>query len=104
LAGQDRDDMNLGAGLGIAVREYSLPAGPCDYLLFIDRKACGVIEVKPEGITLSGIAEQSDDYMAALPDHLQSWAPTLLFDYESTGTETLFRDLRDPEPRSCGAN
>jgi type I restriction enzyme, R subunit len=97
---QDREDMNLGAGLGIAVREYSLPAGPCDYLLFIDRKACGVIEAKPEGITLSGVAEQSDDYMAALPDHLQSWAATLLFDYESTGTETLFRDLRDPEPRS----
>jgi type I restriction enzyme, R subunit len=97
---QDREDMNLGAGLGIAVREYSLPAGPCDYLLFIDRKACGVIEAKPEGITLSGVAEQSDAYMAALPDHLQSWATTLLFDYESTGTETLFRDLRDPEPRS----
>jgi type I restriction enzyme R subunit len=97
---QDREDMNLGAGLGVAVREYSLPAGPCDYLLIIDRKACGVIEAKPEGITLSGVAEQSDDYMAALPDHLQSWASTLLFDYESTGTETLFRDLRDPEPRS----
>jgi type I restriction enzyme R subunit len=97
---QDREDMNLGAGLGIAVREYSLPAGPCDYLLFIDRKACGVIEAKPEGVTLSGVAEQADDYMAALPDHLQSWAPSLLFDYESTGTETLFRDLRDPVPRS----
>lgn len=97
---QDRDDMNLGAGLGIAVREYSLPAGPCDYLLFIDRKACGVVEAKPEGVTLTGVAEQSDDYMAALPSHLQSWAPNLLFDYESTGTETLFRDLRDPEPRS----
>ena len=97
---QDRDDMNLGAGLGVAVREYSLPAGPCDYLLFIDRKACGVIEAKPEGVTLTGVAEQADDYMAALPAHLQSWAPNLLFDYESTGTETLFRDLRDPEPRS----
>lgn len=97
---QNRDDMNLGAGLGVAVREYPLPAGPCDYLLFIDRKACGVIEAKPEGVTLTGVAEQADDYMAALPGHLQSWAPNLLFDYESTGTETLFRDLRDPEPRS----
>jgi type I restriction enzyme R subunit len=38
--------------------------------------------------------------MAALPSHLQSWASTLLFDYESTGGETLFRDLRDPHPRS----
>lgn len=97
---QHRDDMNLGAALGVAVREYPMPAGPCDYLLFIDRKACGVIEAKPEGVTLTGVAEQADDYMAALPKHLQSWAPNLLFDYESTGTETLFRDMRDPVPRS----
>ncbi|CBS87295.1 type I restriction endonuclease subunit R [Azospirillum lipoferum] len=97
---QEREEMNLGAGLGVAVREYPLPAGPCDYLLFVDRKACGVIEAKPEGVTLTGVAEQSAGYMGALPAHLQSWAPNLLFDYESTGAETLFRDLRDPEPRS----
>jgi type I restriction enzyme R subunit len=97
---QDRADMNLGAGLGVAVREYPLPAGPCDYLLFLDRRVCGVIEAKPEGQTLSGVAEQAHAYMAALPSHLQSWAPTLLLDYESTGAETLFRDLRDPHPRS----
>ena len=97
---QDREDMNLGAALGVAVREYALPSGPCDYLLFVDRKACGVIEAKPEGVTLTGVAEQADAYMAGLPAHLASWAPNLLFDYESTGTETLFRDMRDPEPRS----
>jgi type I restriction enzyme, R subunit len=97
---QDREDINLGAALGVAVREYPLPAGPCDYLLFIDRRACGVVEAKPEGQTLTGVAEQSGDYMAALPSHLQGWASNLLFDYESTGTETLFRDLRDPHPRS----
>ena len=38
-------------------------------------------------------------HWAASP-HLQLWAPNLLFDYESTGSETLFRDLRDPHPRS----
>lgn len=92
--------MNLAAGLGVAVREYSLPAGPCDYLLFVDRKAAGVIEAKPEGRTLTGVAEQSDKYMQALPPHLPAFGPTLLFDYESTGTETLFRDIRDPDPRS----
>jgi type I restriction enzyme R subunit len=51
---QDREEMNLGAALGVAVREYPLPAGPCDYLLFIDRRACGVVEAKPEGQTLTG--------------------------------------------------
>jgi type I restriction enzyme R subunit len=44
---QDREQMNLGVGLGVAVREYPLPAGFCDYLLFIDRKAAGVVEAKP---------------------------------------------------------
>ena len=97
---QDRAELNLGASLGVAVREYPLPSGPCDYLLFIDRKACGVIEAKPEGMTLTGIAGQADDYMARLPSDLQAWAETLPFDYESTGAETLFRDRRDPEPRS----
>src|SRR5258708_26986197 len=58
---QDREDMNLGASLGVAVREYPLPAGPCDYLLFVDRRACGVIEAKPEGQTLTGVAEQAAD-------------------------------------------
>ena len=46
---QDKARMNLGAGLEVAVREYQLPAGPCDYLLFVDRRAAGVIEAKPEG-------------------------------------------------------
>jgi type I restriction enzyme R subunit len=54
------------------VREFPLPAGPCDYLLFVDRKACGVIEAKPEGDTLSGVTDQSEGYMATLPCHVQS--------------------------------
>jgi type I restriction enzyme, R subunit len=97
---QGFEHMNLGAGLGVAVREYELPAGPCDYLLFIDGKAAGVVEAKPEGQTLTGVAEQSEKYMHALPPHLPAFGPTLLFDYESTGTETLFRDIRDPDARS----
>ncbi|SRR5579883_1855622 len=39
---QDRDEINLGAGLGVAVREFLLPSGAADYLLFIDRHACGI--------------------------------------------------------------
>ena len=52
---QDKDAVDLSAGPGVAVREYPLPAGPCDYLLFVDRKAAGVIEAKPEGKTLTGL-------------------------------------------------
>jgi type I restriction enzyme, R subunit len=97
---QDRDEMNLGAGLGVAVREYPLAAGPCDYLLFVDRRACGVIEAKPEGMTLSGVAEQASRYQDRLPGHLGTWGDPLRFDYEASGSETLFSDRADPDQRS----
>ena len=94
---QDNADFNRNAAEGVAVREFVLPNGPCDYLLFVGGKAAGVIEAKKAGVTLSGIAEQSDKYMVKLPDHLARWDDHLLFDYESTGDETYFRDTRDPE-------
>jgi type I restriction enzyme R subunit len=34
---QDQKDLNLGAGQGIAVREYPTGTGPADYLLLVDR-------------------------------------------------------------------
>lgn len=97
---QDRSQLNLGAAQGIAVREYPTDAGPVDYLLFVDRKAAGVLEAKPEGMTLGGVAEQSAKYSAALPAEVPHVKLPLPFAYESTGVETYFRDLRDPEPRS----
>src|SRR5690606_35514110 len=63
---QNRDQFDRTAGLGVAVREFQLPAGPCDYLLFVDGKAAGVIEAKKAGVTLSGVAEQSAKYMISL--------------------------------------
>ena len=97
---QDREDMNLGAALGVAVREYPLHGGLCDYLLFVDRRACGVIEAKPEGTTLSGVAEQASGYQAQLPGHLAHWGDPLRFDYEASAAELLFSDRADPEQRS----
>ena len=97
---QDMKEINRNAALGVAVREFQLPAGPCDYLLFIDGKAAGVIEAKKQGVTLSGVADQSDKYMGALPEHLAKWGTLLRFDYESTSDETFFRYMRDPRPRS----
>ncbi|MEQ8393730.1 MAG: type I restriction-modification enzyme R subunit C-terminal domain-containing protein [Gammaproteobacteria bacterium] len=97
---QDKESFNRNAALGVAVREFPLPGGICDYLLFIAGKAAGVIEAKKGGVTLSGVAEQADKYMHQLPGTLAKWDETLLFDYESTGDETFFRDMRDPKPRS----
>lgn len=71
---QDPADFNRHAALGVAVREFQLPGGPCDYLLFVAGKACGVIEAKKTGVTLSGVAEQAARYMQALPPHLARWS------------------------------
>jgi type I restriction enzyme R subunit len=97
---QDMNQLNLGASLGVAVREFPLKTGYADYLLFVDRKAVGAIEAKPEGTTLSGVAEQSEKYLLGVPDHVPHVQEPLPFGFESTGTETFFRDLRDPDPRS----
>lgn len=97
---QDMSQLNLAASLGVAVREFPLESGFADYLLFVDRKAVGVIEAKPEGTTLSGVAEQSGAYLTSLPANIPHVQLPLPFAYESTGIETFFRDERDPNPRS----
>jgi type I restriction enzyme R subunit len=78
---QSRDKINLGASLGVAVREYPTNSGPVDYALFVDRKAIGVIEAKPAGTTLSGVAVQSEGYGHNFPDSIQHFilpAPEIL--------------------------
>lgn len=97
---QDRSAMNRKASLGVAVREYPMASGPCDYLLFVDGKACGVVEAKPEGSTLSGVADQSLRYQHGAPDQLATWGTPLRFDYEASGSEIMFADRADPDPRS----
>jgi type I restriction enzyme R subunit len=62
------NSINLGSSLGVAVREFPTKKGPADYMLFVDRKAVGVIEAKAEGITLSGVADQSEKYITNPPD------------------------------------
>jgi len=97
---QDRDQLNLSASLGVAVCDLSLKTGPADYVLFIDGKPVGVIEAKPYGTTLSGVAEQSAGYLASIPESLPHVSEPPTFGYESTGIETMFRDIRDTDFRS----
>ncbi|WP_127144615.1 DEAD/DEAH box helicase family protein [Pelagibacterium montanilacus] len=97
---QDREALDRQAALGVAVREFPLPAGFCDYLLFVGGKAAGVIEAKKTGVTLSGVADQSEKYASRPPEHLARWDEFLIYHYESTGEETFFRNLRDPKARS----
>jgi type I restriction enzyme, R subunit len=98
---QNLKDLNLNISLGIAVREFPLKNGSADYLLFIDRIAIGAIEAKAEGTTLSGVSDQTDKYIAGgVPKDIPHVNEPLPFAYESTGIETFFRDLRDPDSRS----
>ncbi|MBU7047612.1 MAG: restriction endonuclease subunit R, partial [Theionarchaea archaeon] len=81
---QDYKTINLGASPGIAVRDFPLKTGEADYLLFLERKAVGAVEAKPEGTSLSGVAEQSDKYVRGIPDTLPCVENPLPFAYEST--------------------
>ena len=95
---QDLRELNLGAGLGVAVREFPLESGSADYLLFVDRQAVGVVEAKPQGTTLSSVAEQSGKYLVGFPQNLPHVTEPLPFAYESTGIETFFPRLKRPRP------
>ena len=97
---QNRENMDLSESQGIAVSEFPMTYGTPDYLLFVDKKAVGVIEAKPEGTTLSGVSEQTEKYLRGVPPLLPSYQKPLPFGYESTGVETFFRDLRDLDSRS----
>ncbi len=65
---QDFKQANLHASRGVALREFPLVAGhgEADYLLYVDGKACGVIEAKKRGATLSGVEIQSARYAQGL--------------------------------------
>jgi type I restriction enzyme, R subunit len=98
---QNRDELDLTAGRGIAVREFPMKSGFgfADYLLYLDRKAVGAVEAKPEG-TLTGVEAQSAKYAAGVPDNLPSHKRPLPFLFESNGSVTFFTNGLDPVPRS----
>ena len=98
---QGRKSINLDVASGVAIREALLKGGDeADYLLFVDGKAIGTVEAKPEGFTLTGVEEQSDKYGKGLLDIYPKWREPLPFAYESTGVETQFTNQLDPSPKS----
>jgi len=99
---QSRDEANLHAARGVAVREFKLLPGHgfADYLLFVDAKAVGVIEAKKPGETLSGVETQTEQYSVGLPPKYPAPIRPLPFLFQSTGIETWFTNRLDPEPRA----
>jgi type I restriction enzyme R subunit len=76
----------------VAIREMDTDTGSADYMLFIQGKACGIIEAKREGTNLGHVAEQSG---RSATKHIQRWSADnepLPFLYEFTNHEIRFRD------------
>ena len=98
---QDMKQLNLGVGLGVAVREYPTDTGPADYTLFINRQAVGVIEAKKDsaGENLTVAESQTEGYSVANLKWLANH-PHRRFLYEATGQIIRFTDNADPAPRS----
>ena len=99
---QNRDEINLSASRGIAIREFKMADGYgfADYILYLDKQAIGALEAKPAGFTLSGVKPQVDKYSEGLPPGLPAPIRPLPFLYVSTGIETSFINLLDPQARS----
>jgi type I restriction enzyme R subunit len=97
---QSMAKINLSSCLGVAVREYLTDVGPADYVLFIDGKACGVIEAKreEEGHRINIHEEQGENYAKAQLKYLKN--QPLPFVYISTGKINRFTNFNDPKPRA----
>lgn len=99
---QDRAEMNLSAGPGVAVREFKMASGHgyADYLLFVGGKAVGALEAKGAGYPLISVELQADKYATGLPALLNLPVNPLPFVYLSNGVETRFINWLDPDPKS----
>ena len=97
---QSKSQINLNAGLGIAVREYQTDIGPADYVLFVNKKPVGIIEAKraEEGVHLTVHEDRTEGYATAKLKRINN--EPLFFGYESTGDVTRFTEYRDPKSRS----
>jgi type I restriction enzyme R subunit len=98
---QDMKQLNLGAGVGVAVREYPTDTGPADYVLFVNRNAVGVIEAKKNeaGQNITAAEGQTERYANANLKWRKDSTP-LRFLFEATGQIIRFTDNADPTPRS----
>jgi type I restriction enzyme, R subunit len=99
---QPRELTDLTAAQGVAICEYPLKTGHgfADYLLYVDGAAVGVIEAKRKGIPLTAVEIQTAKYSIGLPDHIPAPRRPLPFCYQSTGVETRFTNLLEPDARS----
>ena len=95
---KSRDEMNISAAQGIAVREFPTLTGEADYLLYADGKAIGVVEAKPKGHPLIGVETQSAKYAGALPPNVPAYVNPLPFASSPPGRSRSSRTCSNPTP------
>ena len=98
---QDRKQLNLTAGLGVAVREFPTSTGPVDYALFVEGIPVGIVEAKKDaaGENITVVEDQSSRYAHST----LKWVSVeyqIRFAYEATGKLTRFTDYADQKYRS----
>lgn len=98
---QDMRQLNLAAGVGVAVREFPTSTGEVDYALFIEGVPVGVVEAKrsESGENITAAEGQSARYA----NSTFKWVTrdyTIYFAYEATDKLTRFTDYRDIKFRS----
>ena len=97
---QDFKEFNPAASLGVVVREYPTSSGPVNYLIFVNKMPCGVIETKKTQAaeSLTSVAEQSKRYIESDLKFIKS-KTHIRFAYEATDLITHFCDYDDEKAR-----
>ena len=98
---QDLKQLNLFAGLGVAVREFPTSTGEVDYALFINGTPVGVVEAKrsEKGEDITTVEGQSARYAGSTFKWIKR-DYKIRFAYEATDKLTRFTDYQDIKCRS----
>jgi len=98
---QDMKQLNLSAGLGVAVCEFPTSTGPVDYALFVEGTPVGIIEAKKDdtGENITSVENQSNRYVNSTFKWIKG-DYRIRFIYEATGKLTRFTDYDDIKYRS----
>ena len=98
---QDVKQLNPGASIGVAVREFPTSTGPVDYALFVDGKPVGVVEAKKSDAAedITSVESQSARYANSTFKWIK-YEYRIRFAYEATDKLTRFTDYDDEKFRS----
>jgi type I restriction enzyme R subunit len=85
---QSKNEVDLGAGRGVALREYQAETKFADYVLFLDKKPVGIIEAKKEdeGHKLTVAEDQAKEYSVAKLKYLDNDPLPFVFEHRNNYT------------------